>query len=76
MLSNAYAKRIDGKTYLYFDEVLDSTHNRALRSRTFYKISKELNMDGFVKIVTMNEKSDVSRAKKNIAAGGRPGGEA
>ena len=64
VLSNAYAKRIGGKTYLYFDEVLDSTHNKALRSRTFYKITKELDMDGFLRIVTMNEKSDVSRAKK------------
>ena len=73
---NAYAKRLDGKTYLYFDEVLNSTHNMALRSRTFYKITKRLDMEGFLKIVTMNEKSDISKAKKIIAAGGHPGGEA
>jgi hypothetical protein len=35
-----------------------------LRSRTFYKIMKPLDMDGFEKIVTMNEKSDLSKAKK------------
>ena len=73
---NAYAKRFDNKTYLYFDEVLNSTHNMALRSRTFYKIIKKLDMEGFLKIVTIKEKSDISGAKKIIAAGGHPGGEA
>ena len=76
ILFNAYAKRFDKETYLYFDEVLNSTHNKALRSRTFYKITKILDMEGFLKIVTMNEKSDISRAIKIIAAGGNPGGEA
>ena len=76
VLFNAYAKRIDRETYLYFDEVMNSSRNRALRSLTFYKIAKELDMEGFVRIVTMNEKSDVSKAKKIIAAGGHPGGEA
>ena len=75
-LVGCYYVTLDGKTYLYFDELLDSTHNKVLRSRTFYKIRKELDMEGFLKIVTMNEKSDISRAKKIIAAGGYPGGEA
>ena len=73
---NVYAKRFDEETYLYFDEVLNSTHNRALRSRTFYKIAKTLDMEGFMKIVTMNEKSEISGSIKIIAAGGHPGGEA
>jgi hypothetical protein len=73
---NAYAKRIDGETYLYFDEVMNSKRNKALRGCTFYKIKKLLDMDGFIRIVTMNGKSDVSGAKKIIAAGGHPGGEA
>jgi hypothetical protein len=64
MLFNAYAKREDGATYLYYDEVLDSNRNKTLRSRTFYKIVKPVDMAGFEKIVTMNEKSDISRAKK------------
>jgi hypothetical protein len=33
-------------------------------------------MDKFEKIITMNEISDLSGAKKVIAAGGHPGGEA
>ena len=76
ILFNAYAKRFDKETFLYFDDVLNSTHNRALRSRTFYKITKNLDMENFIKIVTMNEKSDISRGKKVIAAGGYPGEEA
>ena len=75
VLFNAYAKRFAGETYLYFDEVLNSTHNLALRSRTFYKILKKLDTEGFMKIIIMNGKSDISRAK-NIAAGGHPGEEA
>jgi hypothetical protein len=71
-LINVYAKRESGTTYLYFEEVLDSNRNRALRSRTFYKIIKPLDQEGFEKIVTMNEKTDISGAKKYIAAGGRP----
>jgi hypothetical protein len=73
---NAYVKRMEGETYLYFDEVLNSNHNKALRGSTYYKIKKQLDMDGFIRIVTMNGKSDVSKAKKIIAAGGHPGGEA
>jgi hypothetical protein len=73
---NAYTKREAGATYLYFDEVLDSNRNKALRGRTFYKIAKPLDMDNFEKIVIMNGISDLSGAKKVIAAGGHPGGEA
>ena len=73
---NAYAKRENGRTYLYFDEVLNSNRNNSLRRRTFYKIVKALDMGNFEKIVTMNEKSDLSGAKKIIATGGHPGGEA
>jgi hypothetical protein len=61
---NAYSKRESGATYIYFDEVLNSNRNKALRSRTFYKIVKLPDMTGFEKIVTMNEQSDLSRAKK------------
>ncbi|MDR0497993.1 MAG: hypothetical protein LBH42_10285 [Treponema sp.] len=63
-LINAYVKREVDVTYLYFEEVLDSTHNKALRSRTFYKIGKLLDPEGFKKIVTMNGITDISGAKK------------
>jgi hypothetical protein len=63
-LINAYTKRETGVTYLYFEKVLNSTHNRALRSLTFYKIIKQLDMAGFENIVTMNGITDISVAKK------------
>ncbi|GHT44325.1 hypothetical protein AGMMS49921_13890 [Endomicrobiia bacterium] len=75
-LINAYAKREAGATWLYFEEVLDSNRNKTLRGRTFYKIVKPLAMDNFERIITMNGISDLSGAKKVLAAGGHPGGEA
>ena len=73
---NVYVKTETGATYLYFDEVLNSNRNRVLRGRTFFKIVKPLDMENLEKIVTMNGITDLSRAKKIIAAGGNPGGEA
>jgi hypothetical protein len=73
---NVYSKREAGFTYLYYEAVLNSNRNKALRGRTFYKIVKPIGMTNFERIVTMNEISDLSRAKKIIAAGGHPGGEA
>jgi len=63
-LFNVYAKRIEGETYLYFEDVLNSNRNKALRGSTFYKIKKELDIDNLVRIITMNGKSDITRAKK------------
>jgi len=73
---NVYTKRETGITYLYFDEMLNSNRNRALRGRTFFKIVKPLDMENLERIIIMNGKTDLSRAKKIIAAGGYPGGEA
>jgi hypothetical protein len=74
-LINAYAKREEGATYLYFEEVLDSKRNKALRGRTFYKIIKPIDLENFERIITMNKITDLTGGKK-IAAGGHPGGEA
>ena len=71
-LINVYAKTDVGITYLYFEEVLKSRKNRVLRGKMFYKVNKSLTFDELVKIVTLNKKTDISRAKK--AAGGHPGG--
>ena len=75
-LRNVYVKMEQGVTYLYFDKVLNSNRNKALRGSTFFKIVKPLDMENLERIVTMNELSDLSSAKKIIAAGGYPGGEA
>ena len=73
---NVYVKRESGQTYLYYDEMLNGNHNKALRGCTLFKIVKPLDMENFEKIVTMNGITDLSKAKKIIAAGGHPGGEA
>jgi hypothetical protein len=73
---NTYVKREAGETYLYFDEVLNSNRNKVLRGRTFFKIVKILDMENLERIITMNGKTDLTKAKKIIAAGGHPRGEA
>jgi hypothetical protein len=72
-LLNAYAK-IDGNaTLLYFEGVLQSRKNKSLRGKTLYRVNKPLTLEGFIRIVTMNNKTDISQAKIK-AAGGNPGG--
>jgi hypothetical protein len=76
---NAYAKREAGATFLYFEEVLQSRNNQALRGKTLYKVNKPLDREAFIKTVTMNGKTDISKAAetpfpKVIAVGGNPGG--
>ena len=75
-LVNVYVKMEPGLTYLYYDEVLDSNRNKVLRGRTFFKIAKPLDMENLERIVAMNGITDLTRAKKIIAAGGHPGEEA
>jgi hypothetical protein len=75
-IRNVYVKMEQGVTYLYFDKVLDSNRNRVLRGSTFYKVVKPLDMGNLERIVFMNKKTDLSKAKKIIAAGGHPGDEA
>ena len=73
-LINAYAKIMGTATYLYFEEVLQGRKNKSFRGKTLYKVNKLLTLSGFIKIVTMNRKTDISKAEKYIAAGGHPGG--
>jgi hypothetical protein len=60
---NVYIKIETGMTYLYFDEVLNSKRNKALRSTTLYKVTRPLTLDEVLKNVTGNDKTDVSKAK-------------
>jgi hypothetical protein len=81
-LINAYAKTENGVTYLYFEEILKSRKNKALRGCTFYKVTRHLTIDEILKNVTRNNKTDISEAKiyepvkqkKVQAVGGYPGG--
>ena len=79
-LVNAYAKIDNGVTYLYFEDVLNGRRNKALRGKTLYKVTRPLSLDEFLKNVSRNGKTDVSKAGvldtgKNVqTAGGNPGG--
>ena len=79
-LINVYIKLYGNMTYLYFDEVLISRKNKALRGKTLYKITKPVTLEEVLNNITMNGKTDISKAnilnrKKNVQpAGGNPGG--
>jgi hypothetical protein len=60
---NVYIRIEAGITYFYFDEVLNSKRNKALRSSTFYKVTRPLSLREVLKNVTRNDKTDISKAK-------------
>jgi hypothetical protein len=72
----AYSRRFDDGTAIYYEEVLNSKKNKALRSKTFYKKMGTVSSETFLKIVANNAHTDVSGVKVVVGAGGRPGGEA
>ena len=61
-LINVYAKIDKGITFLYFEEVLISRRNKALRGKTFYKVTRPLSFDEILKNISRNRKTDVSKA--------------
>jgi hypothetical protein len=73
-----YAKTETNMTYLYFEQILDSRKNKALRGCTFYKVTRRLSLDDVLKNISRNEKTDISEAKVYIKkvqpAGGYPDG--
>ena len=81
-LINAYAKIDNGITYLYFEDVLKSRKNKALRGKTLYKVTRPLLFDEFLNNVSRNKKTDISKAgifnlQEDVqTAGGHPGGQA
>jgi hypothetical protein len=62
-LCNIYVKIENSMTWLYFDEVLDSKRNKALRSVTLYRITKVLALAEVLNNVSHNDKTDISKAK-------------
>jgi len=61
-LYNIYIKIEAGMTFLYFEEILNSNRNKAMRSSTLYKVTRPLSLDEVLKNVTRNNKTDVSKA--------------
>ena len=57
-----YAKTEPDMAYIYFEQVLDSHRYQVLRGSTFYKVTRPLAMDDIKRIVTRNDKTDVSGA--------------
>ena len=62
-LINAYAKIESNMTYLYFEEVLRSRRNKALRGKTLYKITRPLSLKEVLRNVSGNGKTDISAAR-------------
>jgi hypothetical protein len=71
-----YAKKFENWTAIYYEEVLDSKKNKALRSKTIYKKMGTVSSETFLKIVANNAHTDVSNIKMVVGAGGQPGREA
>ena len=59
-----YAKKMATGTMLYFEEVLEGRKNRALRGKTLFKIKGDIDEKKLASIVTLNGKTDLTRAKK------------
>ena len=71
----AYSKKFDDWTAIYYEEVLNSKKNKALRSKTIYKKMGMVYVDTFLKIISNNAHIDVSEIKIVVGTGGHPGGE-
>ena len=57
-----YAMTEPDMTYIYFEQIFRSHRNQVLRGSTFYKVTRPLVIDDIKRIVTRNEKTDISEA--------------
>jgi len=71
-----YAKEIQDGTTLYFEEVLSGNKNKTLRGKTMYKRQGGIEKEKLINIITNREKTNVSKAKIIVGAGGYSGVEA
>ena len=62
-LFNVYAKVKNSITYMYFEEVLKSRRNNALRGKTLYKVSRVLSFNEILRNVSWNGKTDITKAR-------------
>ncbi|MCL2599963.1 MAG: hypothetical protein FWD88_02100 [Treponema sp.] len=67
-----YAKKMGNGTVLYFEEVLQGRKNRTLRGKTLYKMKGDVSEKKLLAIVTLNRKTDASKAKIVSEVGGHP----
>ncbi|MDR0494703.1 MAG: hypothetical protein LBG95_03645 [Treponema sp.] len=66
---NAYAKRHEDNTTVYYEEILIGRKNKALRSKTMFIKIGVMSIDIFLKILSNNVRSDLSRVKIVVGAG-------
>ena len=66
---NAYAKRHEDGTTVYYEEILIGRKNRALRSKTMFIKIGALSIDTFLNILSNNVRSDLSGVKIVVGAG-------
>ncbi|MFP3091489.1 hypothetical protein LQZ21_14320 [Treponema sp. TIM-1] len=58
-----YVKTESNVTYLYFEQILNSRRNKALRGSTFYKVTRPLLLNEVLKNISRNDKTDLKEAK-------------
>jgi hypothetical protein len=69
----AYAKKMADNTTLYFEEVIEGSKIKALRSMSLFKWTGDVDAKLFENIIAGNGKTDISGAKIIAEPGGQPG---
>jgi hypothetical protein len=67
----AYSRRFNDGTAIYYEKVLNSKKNKALRSKTLYRKMGTVSSEAFLKIVANNAHPGVSGIKM-VVGGRRP----
>jgi len=60
----AYSKRYKDGTVVYYEDVLNSNKNKALRSKTVYKKIGTMSYETFLKIVANNGRTEILTQKR------------
>jgi hypothetical protein len=58
-----YVKKMDDGTTLYVEEILNGKKNKGLQSKTMFKRKKDVSADKFKNIVSMNNRTNISKVK-------------
>jgi hypothetical protein len=70
-----YAKAIDGKTFIYTEEIQPGRRNKALSSSTLFIKNTLLKKKSFYNIIESNKENDLTKAKIIGRVGGHPDSE-
>jgi hypothetical protein len=69
-----YSKKMEDGTILYVENVINDENNKGLFGKTMFKRGKDVSKDKFKNIVSMNNRTDTSKAKivDPVGTGGDP----